>query len=153
MHVRVHGSRRENYFYHVHMWYTACTTSFLIRIFIVFAVGRSKICRRLQRPINTIGASHDQKDDSHVKTLVKTNVDSLVVTWNYEKGTWSRFHYCWLRDNCQCVKCYNPATGKRLLTTQDDQPDSIQFDNEGVEIKWKDGHSSQFILSWLLENI
>ena len=56
---------------------------------------------------------------------------------------------CWLR----CVKCYNPATGKRLLTTtEDDQPDSIQFDNEGVEIKWKNGQSSQFICSWLLEN-
>ena len=43
------------------LWYTACTTSFLIRIFIVFAVGRSKIRRSLQRPINTIGALHDQK--------------------------------------------------------------------------------------------
>ena len=28
----------------------------------------------------------------------------------------------------------------------------MQSDDERVEIKWKGGHSSQFVLSWLLEN-
>jgi len=79
--------------------------------------------------------------------------DSLLVNWDYEKGAWSRFHYDWLRDNCQCPKCRHPDTRQRILrTTEDTRPDNVQSDNERVEIKWKDGHNSQFVHSWLLEN-
>ena len=76
----------------------------------------------------------------------------LVVNWDHVAAL-SRFHYDWLRDNCGCHKCRNPKTGQRILrTTEDAQPESVKADDELVEIKWKDGHSSQFILSWLLEN-
>lgn len=85
---------------------------------------------------------------------VKVDVNSLVVNWDHAgKGTWSRFYYDWLRDNCGCPKCRNQKTGQRILrTTEDARPDGVQSDNERVEIKWKDGHSSQFAHSWLLEN-
>ena len=86
-------------------------------------------------------------------SLVKADTNSLVVNWDYRKETSSRYHYDWLRDNCGCVRCRNPKTGQRILrTTEDARPDSVQSDDERVEIKWKDGHSSQFVLSWLLEN-
>ena len=80
--------------------------------------------------------------------------DSMLVNWDYQKGAWSRFHYEWLRDNCRCPKCFHPDTAQRILqtTVKDAEPDSVKADDEQVEIKWKDGHSSQFVLSWLLEN-
>ena len=79
--------------------------------------------------------------------------DSMLVNWDDKKGAWSRFHYEWLRDNCRCPKCYLPDTAQRILrTTENARPDSVQSDDERVEIRWKDGHSSQFVLSWLLEN-
>ena len=79
--------------------------------------------------------------------------NSIVIDWDTEVGPHSIFHYDWLRDNCQCPKCRHPDTGQRLLrTTEDARPDSVQLDDERVEIKWKDGHSSHFILSWLLKN-
>ena len=84
---------------------------------------------------------------------VEADTNSLVINWDYEKETSSRYHYDWLRDNCGCPRCRNPKTGQRVLrTTEDAQPDSVQSDDDRVEIKWKDGHSSQFVLSWLLEN-
>ena len=80
--------------------------------------------------------------------------DSMLVNWDHQKGAWSRFHYEWLRDNCRCPKCFHPDTAQRILRTivNDARPDSVKADDEQVEIKWKDGHSSQFVLSWLLEN-
>ena len=84
---------------------------------------------------------------------VKVDNNSLVVNWDHAKGILSRYHYDWLRDNCGCHECRNPKTGQRILrTTEDARPDSVQSDDERVEIRWKDGHSSQFVLSWLLEN-
>ena len=86
---------------------------------------------------------------------IKTNRnDSMLVNWDHEKGAWSIFHYEWLRDNCRCPKCFHPDTAQRILrnTVKDAEPDSVKTDDEQVEIKWKDGHSSQFVLSWLLEN-
>ena len=81
--------------------------------------------------------------------------DSLLVNWDQQKGSWSRYHYEWLRDNCTCPSCRHPETGQRILTTMEDwRPDIIQGDttNERVEIIWKDGHNSQYKHSWLLEN-
>ena len=79
--------------------------------------------------------------------------DSMLINWDANKETWSKYHYEWLRDNCNCPECYHPDTGQRILrTTEDARPDSVQSDDDRVEIKWKDGHSSQFVLSWLLEN-
>ena len=78
--------------------------------------------------------------------------DSILVNWNREKGARSIFHYDWLRDNCQCPKCRHPDTGQRILRiTEDARPDSV-LDSGQVEIKWKDGHISQFTHSWLLKN-
>ena len=83
---------------------------------------------------------------------VKVDNNYLVVNWDHVAAL-SRFHYDWLRDNCGCYECRNPKTGQRILrTVEDAEPDSVKADDEQVEIKWKDGHSSQFVLSWLLEN-
>ena len=92
---------------------------------------------------------------SPIKIDIKTDEnDSILVNWNNEKGSHSIFHYDWLRDNCQCPKCRHPDTGQRLLRTNEvAQPDSVlTSDDAGVEIKWKDGHVSQFTHGWLLNN-
>ena len=83
---------------------------------------------------------------------IKNDADSLLVNWGQE-GVWSRFHYKWLRDNCACPKCCYPDTGQKILRMNEDaRPASMTTDNQRVEITWKDGHNSQYLHSWLLEN-
>ena len=114
--------------------YTTAEAKFLFTISMLFvsAVGRTKNPRRL---FYALALLHRRKDASF-SSCVKTNSDSLVVIWNNEKEAWSRFHYCWLRDNCQCVKCYDPTTGKRLLQTlENDQPDSRALNSHALCVR------------------
>ena len=79
---------------------------------------------------------------------------SILVNWRKGKDSWSQFHFDWLRDNCPCPECKHPVYGQRLLDTLED-PIPANIDVEGsetVEVKWRDGHHSQYPYSWLLAN-
>ena len=83
---------------------------------------------------------------------VHTDEKSILVNWNARKDSWSKFHFDWLRDNCPCTKCTHPDYDQRLLTTlEDPTPASVDVEgSEAVEVKWRDGHYSQYPYSWLL---
>ena len=86
--------------------------------------------------------------------IITDQNESILVNWNREKRSRSVFHYDWLRENCQCPKCRHQVTGQRIWRIKEDaRPDSVLLLTNGqVEIKWKDGHCSQFTHNWLLEN-
>ena len=118
------------------------------------AVCVHKLLRAVSTSFSTVnsGVAYGYGDWSTTSS-VKVDTNSLVVNWDHGKEISSRFHYDWLRDNCGCDKCRNPKTGQRILrTTEDARPDSVHSGDDRVKIEWRDGHSSQFILSWLLEN-
>jgi len=80
--------------------------------------------------------------------------DSILVNWNKEKDAWSKFHFDWLRDNCPCPKCKHPELKQRLLDSLED-PTPVNVDVKGedaVQVKWRDGHRSQYPHDWLLAN-
>ncbi|KAI6145156.1 hypothetical protein BKA82DRAFT_127702 [Pisolithus tinctorius] len=59
------------------------------------------------------------------------------------------FPYLWLRDACQCPKCVHPSTRQRLHRLSDipadigpATDDSVDLKQDGVHIRWTDGHES-----------
>lgn len=58
------------------------------------------------------------------------------------------FPYLWLRDACQCPKCVHPSTLQRLHRLADipadicPATDGVDLKQDGVHIRWADGHES-----------
>ena len=95
------------------------------------------------RRLGTAAVSKIDKDEN-----------SILVNWRKGNDSWSKFHFDWLRDNCPCPKCKHPEYGQRLLDTLEDPiPANVDVEGgEAVEVKWRDGHHSQYPYSWLLAN-
>lgn len=93
-----------------------------------------------------------------ISAFVPSNVsyDENEVTIEFQKDQVSKFHNIWLRDSCQCEEDFHPQTKQRLLDTftirEDIQPVEAAFTSNGtqLEIKWNDGHVSNFDLEWLV---
>ena len=96
---------------------------------------------------------------SIIPTVVPTvdkNDRCIVVNWRSQKNEWSKFHFPWLRDNCQCSLCRDPNFDQRQLNTlKDATPADVRVLHDGsssVEVEWVDGHCSQYSYEWLLAN-
>lgn len=65
------------------------------------------------------------------------------------------FPWVWLRDNCQCSKCYEPVSMCRIINLTEwdlnTKPVEVKTSDDNVEIVWDDGHQSVFSQSWLAE--
>lgn len=65
------------------------------------------------------------------------------------------FPYVWLRDSCQSSHCIHPSTSQKLHKTSDIPIDikpiagGVNVRENGVHIKWTDGHESFFDASFL----
>ena len=80
----------------------------------------------------------------------------LKITWN--NGDSQTYPYPWLRDNCRCDSCYSHSTYSRTACFLDldveavPQDVALSSDGNSLDIKWPDGHTSEYPTSWLLEN-
>lgn len=95
-----------------------------------------------------------QENSSSSDRLVslEQNASSLDVTWDDEAR--STFHYIWLRDNCRCEACGDPATGRRNLRLTDlplsIEPVAASLNGQGdLDLSRPDGHASTFAGIWL----
>ncbi|XP_055550549.1 gamma-butyrobetaine dioxygenase-like [Wyeomyia smithii] len=69
------------------------------------------------------------------------------------------FPLVWLRDNCQCTKCFHPKSNSRIIdwelfdveATQFPQSTTLSEDGTKLAITWNDGHRSEFTSEWLME--
>jgi hypothetical protein len=43
----------------------------------------------------------------------------VQVEWLDQERGRSRFHSAWLRDNCRCAVCVDPASGQKLLSRKE----------------------------------
>ncbi len=73
-----------------------------------------------------------------------------------EDGSINSFPYVFLRDNCQCPKCFHPSTKQRLLNTAfevdvDIKPLEARSEDGVVHLTWPDGHVSSFSHEWMLK--
>lgn len=81
-------------------------------------------------------------------------VDAMIVLgWSDERYT--RYHPIWLRDNCRCERCGDPAIGYRSLRLSTLElklkPVTLAADPAGLDITWEDGHRSHYPAAWLDE--
>lgn len=90
------------------------------------------------------------KQISTNNALFKNSVEHLKVFIN---GEYLEFPYVWLRDNCQCEKCYHYSAKSRILDwTQFDVnvvPKEVAKLAEHLKVTWPDGHSSTYDYDWL----
>ncbi|MFT5111468.1 MAG: alpha-ketoglutarate-dependent taurine dioxygenase [Parasphingorhabdus sp.] len=77
------------------------------------------------------------------------------LTLHWSDGLASRFHAIWLRDNCCCESCGDPAIGRRKLRLSD-LPTDITIETAQSEgnlmVSWSDGHQGEFSFQWLKQN-
>ncbi len=104
----------------------------------------------LHRSLSVIAAR-----EAKSTTEIKEGTNYLEL--RCENGTSNFYPWIFLRDNCQCEKCFHPATKQRLLDTAFDvhidiKPhEVVQNENDEVVLKWADGHISKFSHKWLLD--
>ena len=59
----------------------------------------------------------------------------IEVQWEGDYPT--HYPYLWLRDNCQCDKCFHPFTKARKLLMKDLNLDSVPRGSQGMTLNAK----------------
>jgi gamma-butyrobetaine dioxygenase len=93
--------------------------------------------------------------NSEIRRLASAAMRDAVIELEWRDKRHDRFHPIWLRDNCRCAECGNPAIGYRslYLTSLDLNltPRSLTCAADQLKITWEDGHESSYAASWLSE--
>lgn len=75
------------------------------------------------------------------------------VTIRSANGAESRFHWVWLRDKCQCDKCFNKNSRQKYFdsSTIPLELRALRIEEVGssLRIGWEGGHESEYDLPWL----
>lgn len=80
-------------------------------------------------------------------------IDFLEIEDDEKYPLGIRLHYFWLRDHCQCDKCYDKDTAQRKFTLTDInldiRPSDYNIHENRLRVKWPDGHESFYELDFL----
>ncbi|XP_046853688.1 gamma-butyrobetaine dioxygenase-like [Xenia sp. Carnegie-2017] len=87
---------------------------------------------------------------------IDSSVDERCLRVNWSDGSFSRYPYAFLRNNCKCPQCYDPASNQVLFNTIKDltldtkaKALTISDDGKFVNCTWQDDHHSTYSLEWL----
>jgi gamma-butyrobetaine dioxygenase len=85
--------------------------------------------------------------------LTSASFDNGLVELCWSDATRSAFHPIWLRDNCRCDACGDPAIGYRKLRLTaldlDGKPHTMAAEATQLRITWQDQHETVFSSAWL----
>jgi len=94
-------------------------------------------------------------DDTRALETARLAGGLVELTW--QDGFQGRFHALWLRDNCRCTDCGDPAVGYRALRLTsldpDTRPTQVIAEPDRLELTWPDGHRSSYAADWLREGV
>ena len=89
------------------------------------------------------------KDDP---SLTSASLDNDRVHLGWSDSRSSAYHPIWLRDNCRCESCGDPAIGRRKLRLTEidlnSKPQKLEAEPEWLRVTWLDGHRSQYSSRW-----
>lgn len=107
-------------------------------------------------PLMKFSSSTLPQSDSSSFQVSFTADKRVVELKDKRKNTIYKFPTVWLRDNCQCPKCYHPDTQSRSSLVKNLDPfisfDKIASEGDGVQISWHDNHKSPYSFDWLREH-
>jgi alpha-ketoglutarate-dependent taurine dioxygenase/DUF971 family protein len=93
--------------------------------------------------------------NSKIRQLESVAMRNGVIDLQWSDNSHSRFHPIWLRDNCRCAECGEPAIGYRSLQLTSLElnllPRNLTHTPDQLRIIWEDGHQSRYAASWLDE--
>uniref|UniRef100_A0A336MZN0 CSON007050 protein n=1 Tax=Culicoides sonorensis TaxID=179676 RepID=A0A336MZN0_CULSO len=118
-----------------------------------FKLFRSITQITIQRNLNTAKKSFKFPKFS-VKYVTKTS-QYLILEENDKKSY--EYPLIWLRDNCQCSKCFHKTSSSRTINWEkfslNQNVKNLVHDQENrtINIEWDDDHKSEFDENWLIE--
>ncbi|XP_069037821.1 gamma-butyrobetaine dioxygenase [Lepisosteus oculatus] len=85
---------------------------------------------------------------------VRALEEERLVSVQWADGSRSLYPFVWLRDNCQCPRCFLPSAGARRLPLPDLDVDTgvdrVELtEPTKVSVVWPDQHTSEFDADWL----
>ena len=103
-------------------------------------------------------SSDNSNETPHIENVHRgSDTRHLKVSWN--DGTFSRYPYIFLRDNCKCPQCFEPKSKQSLQHTIveiglkiEAKTASSSDDGQRLMCVWPDGHESAYDLEWLRNN-
>ncbi|XP_019618504.1 PREDICTED: gamma-butyrobetaine dioxygenase-like [Branchiostoma belcheri] len=118
-------------------------------------VGMSRVLQIAPKGARSM--SQDQHQASPGKGMERATLvgSEEVVEVEWSVGGVSKYPYVWLRDNCQCSKCFAKEHNNRLIMTSDIELDAAPVTAEMSDrgstllVTWPDGHQSQYDWQWL----
>jgi len=81
--------------------------------------------------------------------------DNRILSIRWSSGTETRHPYTFIRDNCQCSKCYSKSARARLNLLENLDIEcmikdvNINEDKTGINLTWNDGHEAPCGYEWL----
>ncbi|MBD3896365.1 TauD/TfdA family dioxygenase [Halomonas sp. ML-15] len=85
--------------------------------------------------------------------LCEARIDNEAIELYWEDGERARLPSVWLRDHCPCTTCRHLQTRERLFIPLDEPvpPIEVQLEAGHLQLRWADGHLSQFAAGWLYQ--
>lgn len=87
---------------------------------------------------------------------VSAHIVERAVVVEFADGTATEFHHQWLRANCYCSACGNPADGIRFTTVISFgaaiTPAAVSVRDGDLVVEWPDRHHSVFGPDWLIHH-
>ena len=83
--------------------------------------GCGKISGNLvsKREQSSVAAYAEQEPESvTIATNVNANVEDATLDVTWRDDSVDKYPFVWLRDNCQCERCFHPNTKSRLVLMQ-----------------------------------
>lgn len=114
----------------------------------MFTLTRLKSSNNILKTLPTLISGSKIHSD---KVLLKNKTqEHLKVNIQGEE---LQFPYVWLRDNCQCEKCFHYSAKSRILDWSyfdpNIKPKDVIKENEHLHVTWPDGHASSYKYDWL----
>lgn len=87
-------------------------------------------------------------------SVLHTQMVNDAIRVEFADGSTSDLPHLWLRDNCQCDKCFSKSAEGRLTSLKyldlNTHPVDVQENQNGsITVEWNDGHISDFTGEWL----
>lgn len=120
-------------------------------------IGFQLSCQVVRSQLCSLSTSSLLLGKQLIKNVEQSPAKKMMnITW--QDGTSHRYPYIYLRDNCQCEKCFFKESGQRLLNVVQDvdiniKPDKVEVIDDGTKlsITWPDSHVSLLEADWLFE--